>query len=173
MRKFIPMAVAAMVLVAAATRAEAQAAQQPKESSLKAAAQEYSFEIRPTTGIIIPLAPSGQDVGWNIGASFRVMPPAWPVGLQLDVMWLDLEGSIFQFTADAVFGFGGSAKVKPYVIGGLGMYDGNFGLNAGLGADLAGSGPIGFFGEARFHAVFNEGDNLNMIPINVGVRIRF
>lgn len=172
MRKYIPLAVAAMVLVAATTRAEAQAAQQPKESSLKAAAQEYSFEIRPTTGLVIPLAPSG-DVGWNIGASLRAMPPSWPVGLQLDVMWIDLDGSLFQFTGDVVYAFGGSEKVKPYVIGGLGMYDGDFGLNGGFGADLAGSGPIGFFGEARFHAVFRPGDNLNLIPINLGVRIRF
>ena len=77
-------------LAALASRAEAQATAQPKPSPLKAAAKEYSFEIRPTIGLVIPLAPSG-DVGWDIGASFRLRPPAWPVGLQLDVIWIDGE----------------------------------------------------------------------------------
>ena len=89
-------------LVALASRAEAQAAAQPKPSPLKAAAKEYSFEIRPTVGLVIPLAPSG-DVGWDIGGSFRVKPPSWPVGLQLDLIWIDLDYSLFQFTLDGVY----------------------------------------------------------------------
>ncbi len=174
MGKMIRTAAVLLGFVALASRAEAQAAAQPKQSSLKTAATEYSFEIRPTIGMVIPLAPSG-DLGWDIGASFRLRPPSWPVGLQLDVIWIDLGGSTFQFTADAVFPFStGSKSFEPYAIGGLGMYDGEFGLNAGLGADLAISGsPIGFFVETRFHVVFEPGDNPNLLPINAGVRIRF
>ena len=174
MGKMIRLAAVLCVLVALAARAEAQAPA-AKPSPLKAAAKEYSFEIRPTIGLVIPLAPSGQDVGWDIGGSFRVKPPSWPLGLQLDLIWMDLSSSLFQFTLDGVFQFStASPSFEPYVIAGLGMYDGEFGLNAGLGADFAISGsPIGFFAETRFHAVFNPGDNLNLLPINAGVRIRF
>ena len=174
MGKMIRSAAVLLGLIALASRVEAQAAAQPKQSPLKAAATEYSFEIRPTIGLVIPLAPSG-DVGWDIGGSFRVRPPSWPIGLQLDLIWIDLDYSLFQFTADAFFPFAtGSESFEPYVIGGLGMYDGEFGINAGVGADFAISGsPIGFFAETRFHVVFEPGDNPNLLPINAGVRIRF
>jgi hypothetical protein len=175
MGKIARLVVMAASLAALASRAEAQApAAKPQSSPLKAAAKEYSFEIRPTVGLVIPLAPSG-DVGWDIGGSFRVKPPSWPVGVQLDLIWIDLSGSLFQFTLDGVYQFStGSKTFEPYALAGLGMYDGDFGLNIGLGADIAVSGsPIGFFAETRFHAVFNPGDNLNLLPINAGVRIRF
>ena len=82
---------------------------------------------------------------------------------------------MFQFTLDGVYQFAtSSSSFDPYAIGGLGMYDGDFGLNAGVGADFAISGsPIGFFAETRFHVVFVAGDNPNLLPINAGVRIRF
>jgi len=174
MSKMIRSAAVLLGLIALASRAEAQAAAQPKPGPLKAAATEYSFEIRPTLGLVIPLAPSG-DVGWDIGGSFRVRPPSWPLGLQLDLIWMDLDYSLFQFTADAFFPFAtGSKSFEPYIIAGLGMYDGEFGINAGVGADFAISGsPIGFFAETRFHVVFEPGDNPNLLPINAGVRIRF
>ncbi len=172
---------ASLMLFALAALAPSAEAQEPaapaataKPSPLTTAAKEYSFEIRPTIGLVIPLAPSG-SVGWDIGASFRAKPPAWPVGVQLDVIWIDLNTSIFQFTLNAVYGFATSShSLEPYVIAGLGMYDGNFGLNFGAGTDFAiAKSPIGFFAEARFHAVFTSGDNLNLLPINAGVRIRF
>lgn len=175
MGKMIRLAAVLMACVALAPRAEAQeTAAQPKASPLKSAANEYSFEIRPTVGLVIPLAPSG-DVGWDIGGSFRVKPPSWPLGLQLDLIWIDLNSSLFQFTLDGVYQFPtGSESFEPYAIAGLGMYDGDFGLNAGIGADFAISGsPIGFFAETRFHVVFSPGDNPNLLPINAGVRIRF
>jgi hypothetical protein len=178
MGKMIRLAVAVLAFALVAPRAEAQekapATPAAKPSPLKAAAKEYSFEIRPTIGLVIPLAPSG-SVGWDIGGSFRAKPPSWPVGVQLDIIWIDLSSSIFQFTVNGVYEFTTeSHTLEPYAIAGLGMYDGNFGLNIGAGADFAISGsPIGFFAEARFHAVFNPGDNLNLLPINAGVRIQF
>ena len=173
MSKMIRSAAVLLGLIALASRAEAQATAQPKPSPLKAAATEYSFEIRPTLGLVIPLAPSG-DVGWDIGGSFRVRPPSWPVGLQLDLIWMDLDYSLFQFTADAFFPFATVDELRAVHHRGLGMYDGEFGINAGVGADFAISGsPIGFFAETRFHVVFEPGDNPNLLPINAGVRLRF
>lgn len=174
MRKIIRTAAVLGALVAFAARAEAQAPP-AQPSPLKAAAKEYRFEIRPTIGLVIPLAPSGQDVGWDIGGSLRVKPPSSPIGLQLDLIWMDLSSSLFQFTLDGLVQFSTpSPSFEPYIIAGLGMYNGEFGLNAGLGADFAISGsPIGFFADARFHAVFQPGDNPNLLPINAGVRVRF
>ena len=42
-----------------------------------------------------------------------------------------------------------------------------------VGSEAIASAGLGFFAEARFHAVFTSGDNLNLLPINAGVRIRF
>jgi len=175
MGKMIRLAVVLFAFVAPAPRAEAQAPAAPaKPSPLKVAAKEYSFEIRPTIGLVIPLSPTG-SVGWDLGGSFRVKPPTWPLGLQLDIIWIDLRSSIFQFTLNGVYSFSTSSpNIEPYAIAGLGMYNGDFGLNFGLGADFAVSkSPMGFFAETRFHAVFTSGNNLNLLPINAGIRIRF
>ncbi len=167
-------------LAASASQASAQAkpaatpppASQP--SPLSVAAKQYSFEIRPTIGIAFPLSPSG-DAGWDIGGSLRAKPPTWPIGLQLDMLLLDMSSTIFQFTLDGVFTFSSSSNAfQPYIIAGLGLYDGNFGINAGAGADFAIKGsPIGFFADARFNLVFLSGPDQSILPINAGVRVRF
>ena len=59
----------------------------------------------------LPASPSG-DVGWDIGGSFRAKPPSWPIGLQLDMIWLDLAASIFQFTLDGVYQFSARRAVR-------------------------------------------------------------
>ena len=45
----------------------------------------------------------------------------------------------------------------------------NVGLNGGAGIDIPLSG-IGAFVEARYHTVFRDGENLNMLPVTVGIR---
>ena len=163
---------AAAALLAAVVPAVAVA--QKSESSLGKAAKEYNFEIRPTVGIVFPTS-SDLDVGFDIGGSLRAKPPAWDIGLQLDFMYVDIGGSLFQATADVFWQWGSAeAKLHPYIIGGIGLYDGTFGLNAGIGADFAVPGaPVGFFAESRFHRVFTDPDDYGFIPVNVGVRLRF
>jgi hypothetical protein len=179
MRTYIRLLAALAGLAVSASQASAQAkpapaAPPPQQSSLSSAAKEYSFEIRPTIGIAFPLSPSG-DVGWDIGGSLRAKPPTWPVGIQLDLLLLDFSSTIFQFTLDGVYTFSSSSKAfQPYIIAGLGLYNGDFGINAGAGADFAIKGsPIGFFADARFNVIFYSGPDQSLLPINVGVRVRF
>jgi hypothetical protein len=150
------------------------AAQEKKPSAATQAAREYNFEIRPTVGVVFPTSPDGLSTGWDIGASVRATPHNWPVALQLDLMAVDLNSTLFQATIGVAYDFGSSSSAfRPYLIGGLGLYDGNFGLNAGIGVDFAVvNAPFGFFAEARFHRVFQDPQDLSFIPINAGIRIR-
>ena len=162
-------------LIASACMPVAGMAQKKSDSNLEKAAKEYSFEVRPTIGVVFPTSPDGQDVGWDIGGSLRATPPKWDVGLQVDFMLVDLGSSIFQATADIFWEFGNKTSAfHPYIIGGLGLYDGDFGLNGGLGLDFAVvNAPFGFFVESRYHAVFEDGPDLGFIPLNAGIRLRF
>ena len=83
--------------------------------------------------------------------------------------------------ANGVLRFPGQV-VRPYLIAGVGAYnvggevadvsldsETNVGLNGGAGIDIPLSG-IGAFVEARYHTVFRDGENLNMLPVTVGIR---
>lgn len=111
--------------------------------------------------------------GADLPVSFRV-DGAYQLGDDFDL----LSG-----TANAVYAFSVSdeTKFRPYLIGGLGIYNINpdsdladsetkFGINAGAGFSVpVGTGTTRLFGEARFHNVFTSGENLNLLPITVGV----
>lgn len=96
-------------------------------------------------------------------------------------------------TANALYVFKTAGNFKPYLIAGVGYYnvklggeladalggvDGRseIGFNAGAGFE-GGSGPIKFFGEARFHQIQLSEDtdpgsfNARVAPISVGVKI--
>jgi len=151
------------------------AAQEKKPSAATQAAREYKFEIRPAIGVVFPTDPDGLDTGWDIGGGLRATPHGWPISLQLDLMVVDLGSSLFQATIEAVYDFGSSSSAfRPYLIGGLGIYDGNFGLNGGIGVDFAiVNAPFGFFAETRYHRVFDDPSDVGFIPINAGIRLRF
>jgi len=93
---------------------------------------------------------------------------------------------IINGTANVVFSFPVSeeTRFRPYILGGVGVYnvkfkldagtsasDTKFGINAGAGFDI-GFGGGTFFAEGRFHNVFisDPGDDVKLIPISVGVR---
>ena len=165
-----------VVTVASAVATSHLAAQEEKKpSAATQAAREYKFEIRPAIGVVFPTAPDGLDTGWDIGAGLRATPHNWPISLQLDLMVIDLGSNLFQATIEAVYEFGStSSAFRPYVIGGLGIYDGEFGLNAGLGVDFAiVNAPFGFFVESRYHRVFDDPSDVGFIPLNAGIRLRF
>ena len=100
----------------------------------------------------------------------------------------DVDGnfSMIDFIGNAVIPFGDAeSTARPYVIGGLGVYrfkfsgdvagfdvsstDTNFGINIGAGFSFDLSGFETFI-EGRFHSVFSEGSNTNLIPISFGFR---
>ena len=151
-------------------------------------------------GIVVPTGTlsAGNSTGYSGSALVRVQPPASPVGFQVDAFYtrFGLEGvdghsRMIGGTANAVFAFPGASMARPYLIGGLGLYNGKttidglgssesqtkFGINAGAGFDF-GLGKAKLFAEGRFHAIMKgvpdgtTGDEKTayMIPLTVGLR---
>ncbi len=151
-------------------------------------------------GLTIPTGTlsDGLKTGWHLGALYRFKPAASPVGFQIDGMYQrnsfkapgDGNQQIYNGTANVVFAFptAASSAFKPYLIGGVGVYNikvtdntlnasgsvTKFGVNAGAGFDIKfGPSPAVLFVEGRFHNVFTEGTNARLIPISAGVRLGF
>jgi opacity protein-like surface antigen len=153
-------------------------------------------------GVSIPTgSPLKDDVktGWNGTASLQFKPPTVPVGFQVDGMYQQLKAKtaaaalgldkdeIWSGTGDIVFWFpvAKETKVRPYILGGGGVYnlkskftDGTsasstkFGINAGAGFDFDLQSKVGIFLEGRFHNVFVTGSDVKYIPITAGLRIK-
>ena len=172
-------AVAAVSLVTLATTVATPshlAAQAKKPNAATQAAREYKFEIRPTIGVVFPTIPRWPRAPAGTSApAFAPRRTTGPSRCSSTCMAVDLNSTLFQATIGVVYDFGSSSNAfRPYLIGGLGLYDGNFGLNAGIGVDFAVvNAPFGFFAETRFHRVFDDPQDVSFIPINAGIRIRF
>ena len=162
-------------------------------------AQAMSFGLGG--GIVVPTGTlsDGNSTGYSGSALVRVQPPASPVGFQVDAFYtrFGLQGGVdghsrmIGGTANAVFAFPGASMARPYLIGGLGLYNGKttidglgstdaqnkFGFNAGAGFDF-GLGKAKLFAEGRFHAIMKgvtdgttgEEKTAYMIPLTVGLR---
>jgi opacity protein-like surface antigen len=82
-------------------------------------------------------------------------------------------------TANAMYEFEGAkdATTVPYVIGGVGIYNGsqgagtNFGFNAGGGVTFRLSG-FDAFAEARFHNILANGGSARVIPLSFGINFK-
>ncbi len=131
----------------------------------------------------------GNTTGWSSQLVARVKPGSSPVGLQLDGFYnrFGLEGGIdgntrlMGGTANAVFAFPGASRARPYLIGGVGLYNGkvtvlgtsasqtDLGANAGAGFDVAVGKRAAVFAEGRFHAIFMD-ETAYMVPVTVGLR---
>ena len=168
-------------------------------SAQAAHAQGMSFGFGG--GVVVPTGTlsDGTSTGYTGSALVRLQPPASPVGFQVDAFYtrFDLQGGVdghsrmIGGTANAVFAFPGASMARPYLIGGLGLYNGKttitggpslgsqtkFGINAGAGFDF-GLGKAKLFAEGRFHAIMkgtvdpttgNE-KAAYMIPLTVGLR---
>ena len=165
-------------------------------SAQAAQAQGLSFGVGG--GVVVPTGTlsDGNSTGYSGSALLRVQPPTSPVGLQVDASYtrfglegIDGHSRMLSGTANAVYAFPGASMAKPYLIGGLGLYNGKttidgvgssesqtkFGLNAGAGFDF-GLGKAKLFAEGRFHAIMkgvsdgSDEKTAYMIPLTVGVR---
>jgi opacity protein-like surface antigen len=166
-------------------------------SAQAAQAQALSFGVGG--GIVVPTGTlaDGNGTGWSGTALLRVQPPASPIGLQVDAFYtrFGLDGGaghsrLLGGTANAVYAFPGVSMARPYLIGGLGLYNGKttitgvgssdaatkFGVNAGAGFNF-GLGKAQLFAEGRFHAMFKSVTDATgaektgyMIPLTVGLR---
>lgn len=137
----------------------------------------------------------GNEWGFHATASLGMRPLLSPIGIRAELGYSDVGGKgsastssdlrVLSGIVNAELGLGGLG-VKPYLIGGLGIYntkrdfenrdsETDFGLNAGVGAafDLVG---FGAFAEARFHRIFVGDDadgntvNTSFIPVSFGIR---
>ncbi len=165
-----------------------------------AVAQGVEFSLGG--GATVPLGDfgDGASTGFHGLAAISFVPSTLPVGIQIDGMFHrlgtnddlgfgdDAKAQLIQGTANAVYKFKTSeeTKVRPYLIGGVGLYsikltgdevedpfdnaETDFGINGGAGFDFK-FGSVGLFVEGRFHNVFSEGESTNFIPITLGVRL--
>lgn len=171
-------------------------------STSAARAQGAEFSLGGGLGIPLSNFDDIAKLGWHGLAAVSFVPTGSPVGIQIDGQYhqfkLDNDvvgpGSLkdrFIFgTADAVFKFktAETSPVRPYLIGGVGVYNfkttgssdvgtiidtdnstTKFGINGGAGFDFK-AGSAGLFVEGRFHNIFTSGSDVNFIPITVGVR---
>jgi len=152
-------------------------------------------------GAVVPTGSMADlnSMGWTGQAALRVKPAVSPLGFQVDAFYTrlglenDLDGHsrMIGGTANAVFAFPSAAVARPYLIGGLGLYNGKtsldglgssdsrtkLGANAGAGFDLK-LGSASLYAEGRFHAIFNgavdveslEETTAYMIPLTLGLR---
>ncbi|MFL5402694.1 MAG: hypothetical protein ACJ8BF_07740 [Gemmatimonadales bacterium] len=155
-------------------------------------AQGAEFSLGAGIGIPLGNFDDAVKIGWQATGAIAFAPRSLPVGIQVDGTFsrfsdegsLDVKNQLIYGTANAVYRFKSSAdtKLRPYLIGGLGVYNskltGNdalsesstkFGINVGAGCDFK-AGGVGLFVEGRFHNVFVSGPNVEFFPINVGVR---
>lgn len=137
---------------------------------------------------------SGTNTGFHGMAAVTVAPSTVPVSIRLDAMYsrFDFSGGddghfrVFQGTVNAVYRFRAAeaTTIRPYLIGGLGVYNyksvfdplffedeanTDLGINGGAGATLM-VGALGVFAEVRYHGVFTSGENAEFLPITVGVQ---
>lgn len=155
-----------------------------------------AFSLGIAAGATVPTGDfaDAYGTGFNIMGTLGFQPAAMPVGIRFDLMYHSLPGedlggvveledlNIIAGAANAILTVSNSGGVRPYLIGGIGMYraDGggdetstDFGINGGAGLEF---GLAGFstFLEARYHSVFVDGGedvgNLNLIPIVFGLR---
>lgn len=128
----------------------------------------------------------GYGTGFNVMGTLGFQPVAMPVGLRFDVAWHSLGADgpfddlrILNGTANAVLTISNTGGIKPYLIGGIGMYnlDGGgdsetkFGLNGGGGLEFPLAG-FSTFAEVRYNHVFTDDDEISVqfVPIVFGIR---
>ena len=169
--------------------------------SAQVAQAQAGLSLGLGAGAVVPTGSMADlnSTGWAGQASLRVKPAVSPLGFQVDAFYsrfglendLDGHSRMLGGTANAVFAFSGASAARPYLIGGLGLYNGKtsiddlgssdaqtkFGANAGAGFDLK-LGSATLYAEGRFHAIFNgavdaetiEETTAYMIPLTLGLR---
>lgn len=153
-------------------------------------------------GATVPLGDLADDyatTGWHIGGLLQWNSPSAPFAFRGDVAYHDFgidndladeqAPSMVVGTLNALWLFPTMSAVRPYVIGGAGVYNERcsicqsqtkLGLNGGLGITVPLSGVTTMI-EARFHMILDSQDavgntpafsNSTFIPISVGILFR-
>lgn len=167
------------------------------------------FSVGVAGGISLPTGDlnTGVNTGFNLAASLGYKPVAVPFGIRVEGAWdqwgIDqdafggsssgVDGHVrsLSLTGNAVVDIPVSSPVKPYVIGGLGLYhinssastssggatftettdaENKLGFNIGGGIRMP-LGTLDTYVEARYHFVTGLDDgNFRFVPITFGIR---
>lgn len=195
MRTFTCITAVVLGCAAAATTVRAQGAMQP--------AAPVSFGI--SAGLALPMGDFGDVVnaGFNINGLVRYTPTTLPITFRGELLFqhfgakddgVDAGGSsqVIAVVPSVVYDFTTQSSVKPYVLGGIGVYHTKFsasgtiegidiegidfdasssstdlGIHAGAGIRFPLSSITGFV-EARIQDVFGDGSEY-VFPISFGV----
>ena len=172
--------VSALALAAAASTAVASTA-----------AAQARPQLSVGGGVTLPTGDLGDftDAGWHGQVSLGYRPPLYPVGFRIDGAYHDLGASSggADFRAISVTGNvvveAPGLVVRPYLIGGVGLYntkagelDGrnNLGVNGGLGLRFR-LMELDAFVEGRYHAAFDafgandDERSAQYVPITFGI----
>ena len=188
--KRIVSGLAVFALVAVASNANAQMPTRP-------------IKVGISGGISQPMgdASDAYKMGFDVGALAELHMPAMPVAVRGEFMYhrYSLKDEVASAlgatsgnsrmligTANLVYSLPLPGLVKPYLIGGVGLYNGkskleangsssesesstDLGFNGGAGMEFGLAG-LSTFVEARFHSVSTEGSRTNFVPVTVGIK---
>ena len=156
-------------------------------------AQGAQFSLGGSVGVPLGDFDEGAKMGFHGVAGVSFAPPTMPVGFQVDGNFAqfsteldDLNVRMLFATGNVVYNFkvAEASRLRPYLIGGLGVYNGketgdaadpdaesttDIGINAGAGFNVS-AGAASLFVEGRFHSIFTDGNSTQFIPLTVGVR---
>lgn len=162
----------------------------------QAASSPVTFGI--SGGLVIPTGDIGNTngAGFNIQGHGTIHPASMPFALRGDLgLWTTPGKTITPISGGASTSYPGvtwftgnvngvlnftaekDATFVPYVIAGVGVYNGSegigtkFGINGGGGVTFKLSG-FDAFAEARFHNIFTDGNASRLIPLSFGVNFK-
>ncbi|GJG86137.1 hypothetical protein tb265_13180 [Gemmatimonadetes bacterium T265] len=144
----------------------------------------FSFGVE--AGPAFPVGSFGDAVktGFTADALVEARLPVLPIGLRFEGGYagfgLKNESGSAHFisgTANVVLRASPVALslVRPYLIGGVGIYGGNQGLGTKAGVNIGGGLAVPLvavtaFADVRYTRVFTDGVSANFVPLRVGVR---
>jgi hypothetical protein len=132
------------------------------------------------------------DTGFNVLLGAGLSVPVLPVGIRVDGMLNQFPESghdgnfrVISGSVNAILDIP-MVVARPYIIGGLGVYNSRFtdddhdhgdeGSTTNVGANIGagirvGLGGISVFAETRLHNIFSEGEQARFIPLSLGIRL--
>ena len=142
-------------------------------------------QVGGAAGISIPTGHLGEvySAGFNLSGLVQLRTPEEAVGVRAEALWEQFghkdsapnagTKDAVAFALNAMYFVPGYA-IRPYFIGGMGLYhvsgQGNHpGFNFGLGMDIPMTGLSAHF-EARLHRVLTDGSRYMTVPFSFGVR---
>ena len=159
-----------------------------------AAAQAPSVRFGLGGGATAPVGDykDADKIGWHGLGTVQLALPAVPVEIRVDGLYgrtthKDISGTavpgstkLYGGLANVVYSIGAGIMMRPYVLGGIGMYhvtvdvpgttgdETRFAFGVGGGVSV-GVGQARFFVEGRFVSIRESGGSTSFVPITAGV----